>query len=192
MHFDLKPISAASIPEAFTKVERYRFLNEPDLAESICLDILAIVPTDQPVLISLLLARTEQFGGGTTAAMAQEVLARIEGDYERAYYAGIISERMGHAYLRQAGPGRAAAAYHALRQAMEHFERAEALRPPGNDDAILRWNTCARILMRNPEIRPLPDCQIPSSSRSRANSPRYARSPADDKIVGIQPPHIGP
>jgi hypothetical protein len=39
---------------------------------------------------------------------------------------------------------------------MEHFERAEALRLPGNDDAILRWNTCARVIMRNPEIRPLP------------------------------------
>jgi hypothetical protein len=39
---------------------------------------------------------------------------------------------------------------------MEHFERAEVLRPPGNDDAILRWNTCARIIMRSPEIRPLP------------------------------------
>ena len=160
MHFDLKPISAASIPEAFTKVERYRFLNEPSLAESICLDILAIVPNDQQALISLLLARTEQFGSAMTAAMAQEVLSKIEGAYERAYYAGIISERMGHAYLRQAGPGRAAAAYHALRAAMEHFERAEELRLPGNDDAILRWNTCARILMRDPEIRPLPDAEF--------------------------------
>ena len=160
MRFDLKPISAASIPEAFTKVERYRFLNEPSLAESICLDILAIVPTDQQALISLLLARTDQFGSEMTVAMAQEVLSRIEGDYERAYYAGIISERVGHAYLRQAGPGRASAAYHALREAMTHFERAEDLRPPGNDDAILRWNTCARTLMRNPEIRPLPDAEF--------------------------------
>src|SRR5712664_433657 len=62
MHFDPKPISAESIPEALAKVERYRLLNEPSLAESICLDILAIVPRHQQALISLLLARTDQFG----------------------------------------------------------------------------------------------------------------------------------
>jgi len=156
MRFDLKPISAESIPEALAKVERYRLLNEPSLAESICLDILAIVPAHQQALISLLLARTDQFGSEVTAASAREVLSRIEGDYERAYYAGIIWERIAHAYLRQGGPGSAAATYHALREAMEHFERAEKFRPPGNDDALLRWNTCARVIMRNPEIRPLP------------------------------------
>src|SRR6266700_4169663 len=156
MHFDLKPISAESIPEALAKVERYRLLNEPSLAESICLDILTIVPTHQQALISLLLARTEQFGNEVGAATAREVLSRIEGEYERTYYAGIIWERAGHAHLRQGGPGSNATAYHALREAMEHFERAAALRTPGNDDAILRWNTCARVIMRNPEIRPLP------------------------------------
>ena len=156
MHFDLKPISAESIPEALAKVERYRLLNEPSLAESICLDILAILPAHQQALISLLLARTDQFGSEVSAATAREVLSRIEGDYERAYYGGIIWERIAHAHLRQGGPGGAAAAYHALRGAMEHFERAEAFRSPGNDDALLRWNTCARVIMRDPEIRPLP------------------------------------
>jgi hypothetical protein len=157
MHFDLKAISAESIPEAFAKVERYRLLNEPSLAESICQDILTIAPGHQQALISLLLARTDQFGSEVTVAMAREVLSQITGDYERAYYAGIIAERDGHAHLRQGGPGSTSAAYHALREAMDHFERAEVLRPPGNDDAILRWNTCARVIMRNPEIRPLHD-----------------------------------
>jgi hypothetical protein len=32
---------------------------------------------------------------------------------------------------------------------MHWFEKAEPLRPPGHDDAILRWNTCARIIERN-------------------------------------------
>src|ERR1700693_1888956 len=122
MQFDLKPISVESIPEAFAKVERYRLLNEPSLAESICLDILEIVPAHQQALISLLLARTEQFGSGMNVAMAREVLPRIKGDYERAYYAGIISERNGHAYLRQGGPGSTSAVYYALREAMEHYE----------------------------------------------------------------------
>ena len=156
MHFDLKPISVESIPEAIAKVERYRLLSEPSLAESICLDILTIAPGHQQALIALLLARTDQFGSGMTVAMAREVLSQIKGDYERAYYSGIIAERNGHAHLRQGGHGSNSVAYYALRQAMEHYERAEALRPPGNDDAILRWNTCARMIMRDPEIRPLP------------------------------------
>jgi len=156
MHFDLKPISADSIPEALAKVERYRLLNEPSLAESICLDILTIAPEHQQALISLLLARTDQFTSRLTAEAAHDVLARIHSDYERAYYCGIIWERLAHAQLRHSRPGGAAAAYHSLREAMSHYEQAEAIRPPGNDDAILRWNTCARVIMRNPEIRPLP------------------------------------
>ena len=64
MHFELKRIAPDSIPEALSKVERYRLLNEPSLAESICLDILAVAPENQDALISLLLARTDQFGAG--------------------------------------------------------------------------------------------------------------------------------
>jgi hypothetical protein len=159
MQFDLKPISQESIPEALAKVERYRLLGEPGLAESICLDILRIEPANQEALISLVLARTDQFGSGASAAAAQEVLARIQGDYERAYYAGLIRERIGHARLRKGGMGSGSAAYYAFHEAMKHYERAEALRPAGNDDVILRWNTCARVIMRNPEVRPLPDEQ---------------------------------
>jgi hypothetical protein len=32
---------------------------------------------------------------------------------------------------------------------MSWFEKAEALRPARNDDALLHWNTCARIIMGN-------------------------------------------
>jgi hypothetical protein len=32
---------------------------------------------------------------------------------------------------------------------MSWYETAEAMRPPGNDDARLRWNTCARLIARN-------------------------------------------
>lgn len=160
MHFSLKSISSDAVPKALERVERYRLLNEPSLAESICLDILAILPTHQQALISLLLARTDQFDRGVSMKSAQEVLERIEGEYERAYYAGIVWERRGHAHLRQHGLCSNANTYHALREAMQHYERAEALRPHGNDDSILRWNACARILMHNPEIRPLPDTEF--------------------------------
>ena len=160
MHFNLKSISTEGVPKALEKAERYRLLNEPSLAESICLDILAILPKHQEALVSLLLARTDQFDSGVTLKSAQEVLLRIEGEYERAYYAGIIWERQGHAHLQQGGPGSSANTYHALREAMEHYERAEALRPPANDDAILRWNACARVIMRSPEIRPLAEAEV--------------------------------
>jgi hypothetical protein len=160
MHFDLKSISRDAIPKALEKAERYRLLNEPSLAESICMDILAIRPDDQQALVSLLLARTDQFGRGVSVESAQQVLPRLAGEYARSYYAGLIWERKGQAHLHQGGLFSNANTYHALREAMKHYERAEALRPPGNDDAILRWNACARILMRNPEIRPLPDAEF--------------------------------
>jgi hypothetical protein len=157
VHFELKSISVQSIPEALAKVERYRLLNEPKLAESICLDILAIVPDHQQALISLLLARTDQFQLQVSPNAAQEVLAQIKGDYEQDYYAGLIWERVGHARIREGSTGGGASAYHALQEAMTHYERAIDLASPGNDDAILRWNTCARVIMQNSEVRPLPD-----------------------------------
>jgi hypothetical protein len=160
MHFDLKSISTEGVQKALEKAERYRLLNEPSLAESICLDILAIMPSLQQALISLLLARTDQFDNGVPVTAAQEVLSRIEGQYEGAYYAGLIWERKGHSHLRKGELFSNANTYHALRKAMEHYERAEVLRPQGNDDSILRWNACARVIMRNPEIRPLPETEF--------------------------------
>ena len=160
MHFELKKISADSIPEALAKVERYRLLNEPKLAESICLDILATTPDHQQALIALLLARTDQFDSNDLNAKgAHEVLAKIKGEYERAYYAGIIWERLAHSYIHQGIHGQSSSAYHALRGAMEYFEKASKLSPQGNDDAILRWNTCARVIMQHPAICPTQDEQ---------------------------------
>jgi hypothetical protein len=157
MQFELKPISVQSIPHTLEKVERYRLLNEPVLAESICLDVLAVVPDHQQALISLLLARTDQFHSQSHAQPkgAEEVLARIKGDYEQAYYAGVIWERLGNARVRHGDPGARISAYHALRDAMSHYDQAMKVAPPRNDDAILRWNTCARVIMQNPDIQPL-------------------------------------
>jgi hypothetical protein len=152
--FDLKPISREAVPEALSKVERYRLLNEPWQAESICLDVLHVEPGQQQALVMLLLSLTDQFGKGVSTARAREVIPHLVSEYERAYYTGIVHERWAEALLRQGSPGAGFTAYQSLREAMECYERAEALRPAGNDDALLRWNTCARILMRNPELRP--------------------------------------
>ena len=119
--------------------------------------MLALNPDQPQALISLLLARTDQFHSTAQPKDALEVLARIKGDYEQAYYAGIIWERLGHARIRQGDPGARISAYRALQDAMNHYERAMKLAPHGNDEAILRWNTCARTIMQNPGIHPLPE-----------------------------------
>lgn len=170
MEFELKTISIGSISEALAKVERYRLLNEPVLAESICLDILAIAPDHQQALISLLLARTDQFHTNVNGKAAQELLPQIRGEYEQSYYAGIVWERLGQARLRQGGAGAGGSAYHSLREAMDYYERAMQFAPAGNDDAILRWNTCARIIMQNPEIQPQPEADSPAWAHDEAGS----------------------
>ena len=154
--FELKPLRAASIPAALQKAERYRLLNEPWQAESICQDILNVDANHQQALITLLLALSDQFGRGLEGRVreAKDVLARITGPYEKAYYAGIIAERQGNFQLRKRVPGAGFGAYDLLREAMMFYEQAEKVSPAGNDSAILRWNTCARRLMRNPSLQP--------------------------------------
>ena len=160
MTFDPKPISTESVPAALDKAQRYRLLNEPSAAESICLDVLAVEADNQQALETLLLAITDQFDHehGAGVRRARELVARFDDEYRRQYYAGIVSERAAMEQLHRLGHatahGAAQTTYGLLRDAMEHFERAEALRPAGNDEAILRWNTCARLLDRNPSLAP--------------------------------------
>jgi hypothetical protein len=148
---DLKLLSREAIPAALEKAERYRLLNEPGEAESICLDVLHADPENQSALITLLLAVTDRFGKGygVSDTQTKELLSRVKGDYERAYYTGILAERRAKAKLAQGTPGSRHYAYDGFREAMNWFEKAEAIRPPGNDDALLRWNTCARIIEKN-------------------------------------------
>jgi hypothetical protein len=149
--FELKPLSKGGIIQALEKAMRYRLLNEPGEAESICLDVLRIEPDNQQALVLLLLAMTDRFDKGYAIGhdQAQEVLRRLQDPYDQAYYAGIIAERRAKVQLRHGSPGAKFDAYEWLREAMNSYEKAESLRPAGNDDAILRWNACARIIMRN-------------------------------------------
>ncbi|MGH7556714.1 MAG: hypothetical protein ACREMD_02820, partial [Gemmatimonadota bacterium] len=122
---DFKPISKEAIPHALEKVERYRLLNEPAEAESICRDVLRTDPGNQRALVMLLLTLTDQLGRGSGVNDARAVLERIEGEYERAYYGGIISERQGKAQLRTGTPGSKSNAHHWIQEAMTAYERAE-------------------------------------------------------------------
>jgi hypothetical protein len=152
--FHPKPISVSALPRAIEKAEHYRLLNEPWAAESICLDVLQAQPGHQEALRILLLARTDQFGAdaGRGVERAREALAQLTSEYERAYYGGIICERRARAHVEQRAPGAGFIAYEWVREAMTWFEKAEKIRPAGNDDAILRWNACARLLNESPHV----------------------------------------
>jgi hypothetical protein len=155
--FKLKPLSKDAIDAALSKAERYRLLNEPDEAESICLDVLEIDPQNQQAQVMLLLALSDRCGDGSgAAARAQQLASQLQNDYERLYYSGLVAERRARAHLDRGG-ATPYGAYDWLIEALDCFERAEAVRPPGNDDAILRWNTCVRVLQKHPELRPAPD-----------------------------------
>ncbi len=155
--FELKAISADAIPQALAKAERYRLLNEPGQAASICQDVLRVEPDNQQALITLLLALTDEFDEVIDVGKALDVVPRIQSEYERAYYSGIICERQGKAHYQRGRHGCGVIAYDCLREAMRWYEQAEALRTPGNDDALLRWNTCARFLMAHPNVQPEPE-----------------------------------
>jgi hypothetical protein len=154
---ELKKLSAAAIPAALQKAERYRLLNEPEQAESICEDVLAIQPDHEDAKAMLILALTDQLASGAhdragVVSRAQALAATVASEYHRNYYHGLIAERRGRALLARGGAGSRTAAGEWIREAMQRFSEAEALRPTGDDAAILRWNACVRLLEARPEL----------------------------------------
>ena len=154
--FELKHLSAAAIPRALEKAERYRLLNEPWEAESICLDVLSADPENQQALVMLILALTDAFADspGVDKTRPTEILERLRDPYARNYYAGLIHERWAHALAAKAVPAHVSQNW--IREAMREYEKATAASPEGNEDAILRWNACVRFIARveNLESRP--------------------------------------
>jgi hypothetical protein len=151
---ELKRLSTSAIPAALAKAERYRLLNEPEAAQSICEDVLAVDPANFDAVRTFILALTDTFPNhdGRSVTRALELVAKMPSEYERAYFAGIVAERRARALLLRSGQGRALPAGDLLREAMKQFERAEAVKPADNDDALLRWNACVRLLNRHPEL----------------------------------------
>lgn len=146
MELKLKPISPDSIAAALAKIELYRYLNEPEEAESICHDILAIQPDNQAALRLIGLTITDEFKGQPTDryAEAEKTFQKLTDLYERSYCMGLLFERRGKAQLRA---GRTPQALVPLfEEAMRYFAEAEKIRPAHNDESILRWNRCVRLL----------------------------------------------
>jgi len=146
MEQELKPISRAGIGEAISKAEVYRYLNEPGEAESICRDILAVEPDNQTALRLLGLAITDQFTGEASDrySESESVFNGLTGEYERVYHLGILRERKAKAQLRAGRPPHTVLPI--FEEAMNLFARAETISPQDNDEAILRWNRCVRLL----------------------------------------------
>lgn len=159
--FELKPISKESVAQALERAMRYRLLNEPMQAESICLDVLNVDPDNQEATVSLLLSLTDQLDVNIIEAFqeAVAVLPRISDKYSRVYYEGILYERRAKSHHRRKGMGTGFVAFDWFHKAMECYERAEKLSPAGNDEAILRWNCCARLILRDADLKPRPEAE---------------------------------
>jgi hypothetical protein len=132
--------------------ERYWLLHEPQETESICLDVLAAQGDNQEALVMLILATTDQFGSGSVKGPgdARDLLLKLRDEYERRYYGGIICERWMKAQLRDGAHPSLATGW--FLEALDDYGVAHALSPPGNHDAVLRWNACVRYLERHPDL----------------------------------------
>jgi hypothetical protein len=153
---ELKTLTPEAVPSALEKAKRYRLLNEPDEAESICLDILEVDAAHQEALILLLLSLTDKFpdeGLNPAYERAREIVDRLGSAYCKSYYTGIIDERRAKFHLKQGGPGSGAVAYDWFVKAMKAYGEALAGCDPDNQDAVLRWNSCARFINSNPDLK---------------------------------------
>ncbi len=152
--YELKSLSKDSIPEALAKAERYRLLNDPAEAESICRDILEVDPDNREAQVTLILSLTDQFDHhlNETFQPATDLAMQLEDEYSNAYYKGLICERRAKQHLRRGGPGSGYVAHDWYEKAMKYYARAQELRPEGNDSSILRWNAIVRTLKRHMEV----------------------------------------
>ena len=157
----LKSLSKEAIPRSLERVERYRLLNQPGVAESICIDILDVEPDNQQALTGLILALTDQFerhsGPGINRIL--EIVPRLIEEYDRVYYTGLAYERQAKARLLREYPGAHFDAYDLFQDAMEWYEKADALHEAGNEDARLHWNSCVRII-EGDQLKPRPNDDI--------------------------------
>ena len=154
----MKPLSKDFIPKALIKAKHYRLLNEPWQAESICRDVLNVDPDNQLAILYLILAISDRFHikGTNLRSEALELCQKLDGKYEQKYYSGIVEERCGRAALDRKTPRAGYIAYQYYNRAMQLFDEAESIQPENNEDAILRWNACARKIKEN-DLKPAPE-----------------------------------
>jgi hypothetical protein len=153
---EFKRLHPDALPAALERAERYRLLNQPAAAESICRDVLRVDRENQQALTTLILAYTDQFDRQLRRPVGEirKLVTRLTDEYQRCYCSGIVLEREAKAILHRAAPGTGSSVYETLCAAMEWYEKAESLRPEGNDETLLRWNNCARIINDHEHVEP--------------------------------------
>ncbi len=154
MAIELKTLSKTAIKSALEKAVHYRLLNEPLQAESICRDVLDNEAGNQAAIVSLILALTDQFPKnlGPQYRESIELVEKLQSDHDTVYYQGIIAERRAMVHMNDRGPESGHLAHEWFEKAMVFYEKAESLSETDDDSAVLRWNTCARIINRHPAI----------------------------------------
>jgi hypothetical protein len=151
---ELKSLHKNAVAAAFEKANHYRLLNDPENAESICLDILHVEPDHQEAIVTLILAISDQFVGGSKRIKeAQSYVEKLVDEFQKAYYAGLICERAARAVLKKSTPRSNSTAFAWLKEAMHYYETAESLSSDQNDDGVLRWNSCARTILKH-QLKP--------------------------------------
>ena len=143
-----KKISQDAIPAALEKAKHYRLLNEPWHAESICIDILQSDPDNQEAAYTMIMAITDQYGHRFKKSIRQslEKTNLLTNEYEQSYCRGLIYERQATTALKRGTPRANYIAYDYLMSAIEWYEKAEKIKPDKNDESILRWNSCQRLI----------------------------------------------
>lgn len=157
MDLKLHNIHSDSIDLALDKARQYRALLEPEIAESICLDILHIDEFNQQALTIYILALTDQLKHADKRHQIRQIelaISKLDSEYKRLYYSGLLNERRARSMIRQTMSR--SFAYDYFREALLCYEKAEAIRPEHNDEVILRWNSCIRTI-NNEKLQPRQD-----------------------------------
>ncbi|MCX4187670.1 hypothetical protein [Methylophaga sp. OBS4] len=157
MDLTLHDIHADSIDLALDKARQYRSLLEPEIAESICLDILHIDPDNQQALVLYILALSDQLhhaGKKTQVKSIEDAVEKLHSEYQRYYYTGLLHERRARFMLTQSMAR--VFAYDYFIEALQFYQMAEQIRPEHNDESILRWNSCIRTIEKE-KLKPRPD-----------------------------------
>ena len=152
----LKSLSPAAIDGALRLAADSRQGGQPQTCESVCLDVLQVEPRNQEALRLLLLSHADRFDADSSQheMAARDAQSRLTSEFDRAFYGGYILHRLAQAAIAGGSPSAARVVYELLSGAMASYEDAERVRPDGNEDAILLWNACHRLLQATPHSGP--------------------------------------
>ena len=174
--FALKALSHEGVASALAKAEHYRLLKRTGRSGEHLPRYSRHRARNQQALICLVLAQSDQIARDSRSFhSALATVQKLQGSTSVPITAGIVWERRAKALDAERGRGTHHSVYEWVVKALDCFAQAERLRPAGNDDAVLRWNTCVRFLTQ--------------SSKPRAEGRRGSR--ADRFGVGEFVRHLG-